>query len=137
VDYDWFPLPPIDQEGTLYAGEFAVVGTAGARPEVVDFLQQFADVPIQCAQGADPGSSRISANINVGPDCYANQILADSAAVLTDAIANDTGRFDASDLMPGEVGAGSFWTGMVQYMQDGPDSLQGILEEIDSSWPSG
>ena len=84
-----------------------------------------------------PASSRISANINVGPDCYANQILADSAAVLTDAIANDTGRFDASDLMPGEVGAGSFWTGMVQYMQDGPDSLQGILEEIDSSWPSG
>jgi alpha-glucoside transport system substrate-binding protein len=137
VDYDWFPLPPIDQEGTLYAGEFAVVGTAGNRPEVVDFLQQFADVPIQCAQGADPGSSRISANINVGPDCYANQILADSAAVLTDAIANDTGRFDASDLMPGEVGAGSFWTGMVQYMQDGPDSLQGILQEIDSSWPSG
>ena len=54
VDYDWFPLPPIDQEGTLYAGEFAVVGTAGARPEVVDFLQQFSDAPIQCAQGADP-----------------------------------------------------------------------------------
>jgi alpha-glucoside transport system substrate-binding protein len=137
VDYDWFPLPPIDKEGTLYAGEFAVVGTAGARPEVVDFLQQFADAPIQCAQGASPASSRISANINVGPDCYANQILADSAAVLTDAIANDTGRFDASDLMPGEVGAGSFWTGMVEYMQEGPDSLQGILEEIDSSWPSG
>jgi alpha-glucoside transport system substrate-binding protein len=137
VDYDWFPLPPIDQEGTLYAGEFAVVGTAGARQEVVDFLQQFSDVPIQCAQGADPGSSRISANINVGPDCYANQILADSAVVLTDAIANDTGRFDASDLMPGEVGAGSFWTGMVEYMQEGPDSLQGILEEIESSWPSG
>src|SRR5262245_5825135 len=137
VDYDWFPLPPIDQEGTLYAGEFAVVGTAGARPEVVDFLQQFSDVPIQCAQGADPASSRISANINVGPDCYANQILADSAAVLTDAIANNTGRFDASDLMPGEVGAGSFWTGMVQYMQEGPDSLQGVLQDINDSWPSG
>jgi alpha-glucoside transport system substrate-binding protein len=137
VDYDWFPLPPIDQEGTLYAGEFAVVGTAGNRPEVVDFLQQFADAPIQCAQGADPASSRISANINVGPDCYANQILADSAVVLTDAIANDTGRFDASDLMPGEVGAGSFWTGMVEYMQEGPESLQGVLDEIESSWPSG
>ena len=27
VDYDWFPLPPIDQEGTLYAGELTVVGT--------------------------------------------------------------------------------------------------------------
>jgi alpha-glucoside transport system substrate-binding protein len=136
VDYDWFPLPPIDQEGTLYAGEFAVIGTAGNREEVIDFVQQFAGEAIQCAQGADPASSRISANINVGPDCYANQILADSAAILTDAIANDTGRFDASDLMPGEVGAGSFWTGMVQYMQEGPESLSSVLEEIESSWPA-
>jgi alpha-glucoside transport system substrate-binding protein len=135
-DYDWFPLPPIDQEGTLYAGEFAVIGTAGNRPEVVDFVQQFAGEAIQCAQGADPASSRISANINVGPDCYANQILADSAVVLTDAIANDTGRFDASDLMPGEVGAGSFWTGMVQYMQEGPESLSTVLDEIEASWPA-
>jgi alpha-glucoside transport system substrate-binding protein len=136
VDYDWFPLPPIDQEGTLYAGEFAVIGTAGNREEVIDFVQQFAGEAIQCAQGADPASSRISANINVGPDCYANEILADSAAILTDAIANDTGRFDASDLMPGEVGAGSFWTGMVQYMQEGPESLSSVLEEIESSWPA-
>ncbi|HJS25673.1 MAG TPA: ABC transporter substrate-binding protein [Actinomycetota bacterium] len=136
TDYDWFPLPPIDQEGTLYAGEFAVVGTAGNRAEVIDFVQQFAGEAIQCAQGADPASSRISANINVGPDCYANQILADSAVVLTDAIANDTGRFDASDLMPGEVGAGSFWTGMVQYMQEGPESLSAVLDEIESSWPA-
>jgi alpha-glucoside transport system substrate-binding protein len=137
VDYDWFPLPPIDQEGTLYAGEYAVVGTNGNRPEVRDFLEQFSDESIQCAQGGSPASSRISANINVGPDCYANQILADSSAVLVDAIANDTGRFDASDLMPGEVGAGSFWTGMVQYMQDGPDSLQGVLDDIESGWPAG
>jgi alpha-glucoside transport system substrate-binding protein len=136
VDYDWFELPAIDQEGTLYAGEFAVVGTAGNRQEVIDFVQQFAGEAIQCAQGADPASSRISANINVGPDCYANEILADSAVILTDAIANDTGRFDASDLMPGEVGAGSFWTGMVQYMQEGPESLSSVLEEIESSWPA-
>jgi alpha-glucoside transport system substrate-binding protein len=26
-----------------------------------------------------------------------------------------TFRFDASDLMPGEIGAGTFWTGMVDY----------------------
>jgi hypothetical protein len=39
--------------------------------------------------------------------------------------------------MPPEVGSGSFWTGMVQYMQEGPDSLDGILQDIDDSWPSG
>jgi alpha-glucoside transport system substrate-binding protein len=135
VDYDWFPFPPIDQEGTLLAGEFAVVGTNGNRPEVADFLEKFLSEPVQCAQGGDPQSSRVSPNINVGPDCYANEILADSAAVLTNALETGTGRFDASDLMPGEVGAGSFWTGMVKYMQQGPGSLDGVLDEIENSWP--
>jgi alpha-glucoside transport system substrate-binding protein len=136
VDYDWFPFPPIDQEGTLLAGEFAVVGTNGNRPEVADFLEKFLNEEVQCAQGAEPLSSRVSPNINVGPDCYANEILADSAAVLTEALSSGTGRFDASDLMPGEVGAGSFWTGMVRYMQEGQGSLQGVLDEIEASWPA-
>ncbi len=39
VDYDWFPLPPIDKDGTLFGGELTVVGKNGDRPEVVDFLQ--------------------------------------------------------------------------------------------------
>jgi alpha-glucoside transport system substrate-binding protein len=137
VDYDWFPLPPIDQEGTLIAGEFAIVGTGGNRPEVVDFLNRFISEEIQCAQGGVPASSRISPNINVGGDCYSDPILSDSATVITEALANDTARFDASDLMPAEVGAGSFWTGMVQYLQEGPDALPTVLEEIDASWPSG
>jgi alpha-glucoside transport system substrate-binding protein len=136
VDYDWFPFPPIDQEGTLLAGEYAVVGTNGNRPEVADFLEKFLSEPVQCAQGAEPDSSRVSPNINVSPDCYTNEILADSAAVLTEALSSGTGRFDASDLMPGEVGAGSFWTGMVRYMQEGPDSLQSVLDEIEASWPA-
>jgi alpha-glucoside transport system substrate-binding protein len=136
VDYDWFPFPPIDQEGTLLAGEYAVVGTNGNRPEVADFLEKFLSVDVQCAQGAEPDSSRVSPNINVSPDCYTNQILADSAAVLTEALSSGTGRFDASDLMPGEVGAGSFWTGMVRYMQEGQGSAQSVLDEIEASWPA-
>jgi alpha-glucoside transport system substrate-binding protein len=134
VDYDWFPFPPIDQEGTLFAGELAV--TFRNAPEVTDFLNQFIDVPIQCAMGGVTASSRISPNVNVGPECYANQILADASAVLTDALASGTGRFDASDLMPTEVGAGSFWTGMVAYMQEGPDSLGTVLDDIEASWPA-
>ena len=135
VDYDWFPFPPIDQEGTLLAGEYAVVGTNGNRPEVADFLEKFLSEPVQCAQGGDPQSSRVSPNVNVGADCYANEILADSATVLTGAIEAGNGRFDASDLMPGEVGAGSFWTGMVRYMQQGPGSLDKVLDDIEASWP--
>ena len=134
VDYDWFPFPSIDQDGALFAGELAVVFSD--RPEVVDFVERFMGEEVQCAQGGDPNLGRISPNVEVGPDCYANEILADSAVVLTEAIESGTGRFDASDLMPPEVGAGSFWTGMVEYMQQGPDALPGILEEIDKSWPT-
>ena len=136
VDYDWFPLPPIDQEGTLFAGEFTVVGTAGNRPEVVDFLKRFSGEEIQCALGGVQASSRISPNVNVGPDCYVNDILADASVVLTGALKDGSGRFDASDLMPAEVGSGSFWTGMIKYMKDGPTSIDDVLTEIDASWPS-
>ncbi len=136
VDYDWFPFPPIDQEGTLFAGEFAVIGTNANRPEVKDFLDQFMGETVQCAMGGTTASSRISPNVNVGPDCYANSILADASVVLTDALSAGTGRFDASDMMPAAVGSGSFWTGMVTYMQDGPDSLQSVLDEIEASWPT-
>jgi alpha-glucoside transport system substrate-binding protein len=133
VDYDWFPFPPIDQEGTLFAGELAV--TFRDAPEIRDFLDQFMGEEVQCAMGGVQASSRISPNVNVGPDCYANDILADASVVLTDALEAGNGRFDASDLMPTQVGAGSFWTGMVTYMQDGPESLTAVLDDIEASWP--
>ena len=135
-DYDWFPFPPIDQEGILYAGELTVVGANANRPEVVDFLNAFLAEDVQCAMGGVAASSRISPNVNVGPECYANDILADASEVLTTALSEGTGRFDGSDLMPAEVGSGSFWTGMVEYVQGGPDSLQGVLDDIESSFPS-
>ncbi|HZD17464.1 MAG TPA: ABC transporter substrate-binding protein [Actinomycetota bacterium] len=135
VDYDWFPFPQIDQQGTLFAGELAVVFRNA--PEVKDFVERFMAEDVQCAMGSEPGSSRISPNINVGPDCYPNPILAGASEVLTAALGGEgAAGFDASDQMPPEVGSGSFWTGMVEYMQQGPDSLESILGDIDSSWPS-
>ncbi len=56
--------------------------------------------------------------------------------MLTEANKAGTGRFDASDLMPAEVGSGSFWTGMVEYMKGGPDNLESVLKTIDDSWPT-
>jgi alpha-glucoside transport system substrate-binding protein len=136
VDFDWFPLPPIDQDGTLYAGELTVVGT-DADPDVAkDFLDRFIAENVQCAMGGVQASSRISPNVNVGPDCYTDELLAGASEVLTEALASGTGRFDASDLMPAEVGSGSFWTGMIVYVRDGPGSLDGVLTDIEDSWPS-
>jgi len=49
--------------------------------------------------------------------------------ILTNAT---TFRFDASDLMPGGVGAGSFWTGMVDYA-GGKDATE-VAQAIQDSW---
>ena len=43
-----------------------------------------------------------------------------------------TFRFDGSDLMPGGVGAGSFWTGMVDYA--GGKDAGAVAQEIQDSW---
>lgn len=43
-----------------------------------------------------------------------------------------TFRFDGSDLMPGAVGAGSFWKGMVDY--SGGKSAKEVADEIQKSW---
>jgi alpha-glucoside transport system substrate-binding protein len=135
VDYDWFPFPPIDQEGILYGGELTVVGTAGARAEVADFLERFIAQDVQCEMGSVVASSRISPNVDVGPDCYANEGLVEAAGILNEAISSGTGRFDASDLMPAAVGSGTFWTGMIDYMNGGPESLDTVLEDIEAGWP--
>lgn len=40
-------------------------------------------------------------------------------------------RFDGSDLMPGAVGAGSFWQGVLDYVSGVP--LDTVLETIEQS----
>jgi len=44
-------------------------------------------------------------------------------------------RFDGSDQMPGAVGSGSFWKGMVAWVS-GQKDLDTTLSDIQSSWPS-
>ena len=54
-------------------------------------------------------------------------------AKMNDILLNATTfRFDGSDLMPGGVGAGSFWTGMVDYA-GGKDAGE-VAGEIQQSW---
>lgn len=47
-------------------------------------------------------------------------------------LAATTFRFDGSDLMPGGVGAGSFWTGMVDYA--GGADATAVAQGIQDSW---
>ena len=46
-------------------------------------------------------------------DAYANEPLKKQGEILVNAT---TFRFDGSDLMPGKIGAGAFWTGMVDFV---------------------
>ncbi|SHH13621.1 ABC transporter substrate-binding protein [Marivita hallyeonensis] len=57
----------------------------------------------------------------------------DAAAKMNDILLNATTfRFDGSDLMPGGVGAGTFWTGMVDYA-GGADAGE-VASQIQDSW---
>ena len=63
-------------------------------------------------------------------DLYPNQLMQQQAKILADA---DVIRFDGSDMMPGAVGTGTFWSGMVDYV--GGTDVETVLENIENSWP--
>jgi alpha-glucoside transport system substrate-binding protein len=133
TDYGVFPFPSIDgNDGALIAGELGVV--FDDRPEVREFIEVFTDTEAQCAGGSFEGVSRISPNVNTTADCYDDEVVATSAETILSALQEDTARFDASDLMPSEVGAGSFWSGMNDWMRGNADTEQ-VLTTIQGSWP--
>ncbi len=74
----------------------------------------------------------ISANKGLDASNATNPLLKQAIEILQDP--GTTFRFDASDLMPGSVGAGSFWTGMVEWI-NGTD-VATVTKQIDSAWPS-
>jgi alpha-glucoside transport system substrate-binding protein len=61
---------------------------------------------------------------------YPNQTTKDIAKQATEA---SLVVFDGSDVMPKEVGSGTFWTGMVDWIQ-GKDS-KSTASDIEGSWP--
>ena len=62
-------------------------------------------------------------------EAYPSAVEAGQGEILLNAT---TFRFDGSDLMPGGVGAGSFWTGMVDFV--GGADAQAVADTIQSSW---
>jgi alpha-glucoside transport system substrate-binding protein len=60
---------------------------------------------------------------------YKSASLRKQAEILLNAT---TFRFDASDLMPGAVGAGSFWSGMIDLAGGKP--AQRVADDIQKSW---
>ncbi|MGB1146913.1 MAG: alpha-glucoside ABC transporter substrate-binding protein, partial [Alphaproteobacteria bacterium] len=65
----------------------------------------------------------------VDPSAYANDALRKQGEILANAT---TFRFDASDLMPGPIGAGAFWTEMTAFA-NGQDA-QTTADNIQAAW---
>ncbi|TQK20366.1 carbohydrate ABC transporter substrate-binding protein (CUT1 family) [Microbacterium sp. SLBN-154] len=74
----------------------------------------------------------ISANTGVDPENASSELLVQSIEILQDP--ETTFRFDGSDLMPGAVGADSFWRGVVAWVTG--QSTQETVDAIESSWPA-
>jgi len=129
-----FYLPPIDpaNKPVLGGGEF--VAAFNDRPEVAAF-QTFlsSDTWANEKAIATEAGGWVSANNGLDIenlasdfDKLASTVLADPTSVI---------RFDASDLMPGAVGAGTFWTEMTNWFAlDKSD--QEVADAIEASWPA-
>ena len=63
---------------------------------------------------------------------YPDELTRQTAEIVSSA---DVFRFDGSDLMPGAVGAGTFWTGMVQWLR-GEKTSEEVTADIEASWPA-
>ena len=130
VDVDYFYLPPIDPAyGKPVLGSGSLLSMAvdnGAVREVMNFLATPASVEVEVKEGLF-----VAPQNGVPLDWYPSDTLKGFAEILANA---ETFRFDGSDLMPGAVGAGSFWTGVTDYISG--EDLDAVLQAIDASWPS-
>ncbi|MCV3273988.1 ABC transporter substrate-binding protein [Roseobacter sinensis] len=129
VDFFYFPAyaekdlgKPVLGAGTL----FAITNPSDAAMAFVEFLKTPIAHELWMAQGGF-----LTAHAGVNPETYLEDSLKAQGEILLNAT---TFRFDASDLMPGEIGAGAFWTGMVDYTTgaSAEDVAKGIQERWDT-----
>ena len=127
VDFFYFPAfagedlgKPVLGAGTLWA----VTEDSDATRVLLSFLQTALANEIWMAQ-----SGFLSVHGGVNLDAYADETLRGMGEIL---LAATTFRFDGSDLMPGAIGAGAFWTEMVEFVQ-GQDA-QTTADDIQAVW---
>jgi alpha-glucoside transport system substrate-binding protein len=130
VDYDFFYLPPIDSQygkPVLFAGDlFSVFND---RPEVRAVIEYFTTY-----ESVQPwiklGGGAISPHKNSVLADYTSDLERNAAQIILNA---SSARFDGSDLMPAEVGSGSFWKGMTDYISGSANEDQ-ALETMQAGW---
>jgi len=128
-----FYLPTTNEEQgkpVLGGGEF--VAAFDDRPEVQAFQTYLSsDTWANEKAKSTPAGGWVSANKGLDPANLTSPIDQLSAETFQDPDA--VFRFDASDQMPGAVGAGSFWKEMTAWLTG--KSTADALQAIEESWP--
>ena len=130
VDYSFFYLPGIKEEyGKPVLGAGDIYAVFNDRPEVRAVIQYFStgeSLKVWIESGG-----AISAHNDADLNWYVDPVTRGVAETIRNAT---TFRFDGSDMMPGAVGAGTFWKYMTDYVS-GTITRQQALDAIDASWP--
>lgn len=142
-----FPFPTINgNTGAMGGGDTIIVFKDD--PAIAEVIKDWISPEWQCTLASASGGGvaphgghgvegveRLPGHKDVDPNCYESDSAKAFAQQITTALAENTFVFDASDLMPPEVGQRSFWDGMVNWVQGTP--TQQVLDAIEASWPSG
>jgi len=132
VDVDYFYLPPIDPAmGKPVLGSGSIQAMFNDRPEVREVMKFLAS-GYSMKKEAEAGVA-VAPHLDADPAWYPNDAARGFARIIQEAT---TFRFDGSDLMPGAVGAGSFWTGIVEWVSANGENTDTVLQTIDDSWPA-
>ena len=129
VDYDFYYLPPIDpQYGKPVEFGGDLMTAFNDRPEVRAVLQYFST--FDGVAGWASAGGALSPHKNSDVSVYGTDLDRKVAQTLLNA---SVVRFDGSDLMPGAVGAGSFWKAMTDYVS-GTADIDAALVEAQKGW---
>jgi alpha-glucoside transport system substrate-binding protein len=130
-DVGFFYFPPIEEEfGKPVLGAADMFVMFNDRDEVRALLEWLA-TPEAAAGWIEKGGF-LSPNTLVPTEWY--QYPNNELAVMVSEAT--TLGFDASDLMPAEVGNGTFWSGMIDWVAANGEGTEEIFQSIEDSWPS-
>ena len=136
VETTVFPFPVIDEslpKAALGAGD--MWGAFNDRDATKAVAEYMLSAEFHAAAAAMPNNARLSAHTGFDTSLYSKDINRILGTIIADALAAEAFRFDASDLMPPEVGAGSFWKEMMNLAVEGPGYIDTAMANIDTSWP--
>ncbi len=130
-DVGLMAFPTIDPSQNNAEGSADTMMVLNDRPEV-RAVAQFLATPQGIQRWIEAGSA-ISTNTTTPDAWYAGSYKLQVASSIVNKAAGI--GFDASDLMPGAVGAGTFWTQSVDWVNNNGQNTDAVLKAIDDSWP--